>query len=134
MSDLLAEMEALPAAEWTAYRLAREGEIASPDSTTSPGAVWLNSVRDAALELREEIREDGTADVDDRVHQLSEAAVEVYTYPLWQIFVDLCLFSEPVPSWTDTVDMTMLANYITQDVAERLIRRILQHSGVGVYA
>lgn len=87
----------------TIYTLASYADCASPDSTDSPGAGLLNTVRTMVLESwAEAMPSDERGDVSelldvdwaDTAHTIADAAPSVYTYELWTQFVDLAAWQE----------------------------------------
>jgi hypothetical protein len=68
------------------YALAELASCATPDGPDSPGAQWLRSV---AADTLEAWTYDPLQDPGDAAHSIADAAVPVYTYPAWRIFVDL---------------------------------------------
>lgn len=87
----------------TIYTLANDADCASPDSTDSPGAGLLNTVRTMVLESwaeampsdeRGDVRELLDVDWSDTAHTIADGAPSVYTYELWTQFVDLAAWQE----------------------------------------
>lgn len=107
--------------EMTANELARLADCHSPDSPTSPGALLLLSVQDAALEDRE-----GQEDREDLVSEIADAAPSICTHQMWLEFVDLCAYSEnPAELGAEGADMDSQARTCLYLIAERLARRLL---------
>ena len=130
--------ETLTPSEWTAYHLSDEAGVQGPDNRESPGAVFLRSVRDAAVSYYDEApnvlceNEWATA-ADwwhDATHELADNAVPLPTYERWQVFTDLCLWADEatldIPTLTRfddhgyPVDMTAQATAVIYEVAHRL--------------
>lgn len=69
------------------------GDILPPDDWTSPGALFLTSVRDAVCEVVDEVDDDDIADLaetmNDFLHVLADAAVPVGTFERWTVWTDL---------------------------------------------
>lgn len=129
------------------YELASLADVNSPDSKESPGVRLLVRVQDYANGadadvLLESIRDfvaDGNdadgytvndlpEDVRDTMSEWADSCVQIYTYPMWQEFVDLCLWTEDVqgtlgyPEDGDLTKIAMLAEFL---VAERLMGVLL---------
>jgi|SRR6516225_10905127 hypothetical protein len=103
--------------EHSAYELARLAEVASPDSPTSPGAEWLNSVARWAEDVEN----------DDDITEAADSVVPVYTHERWRVFVDLAAYNEdPTDLGADASDMTQAAGVALFLIAERLIQALLQ--------
>jgi hypothetical protein len=102
----------------TAWQLARLAECSDPDSDTSPGAQFLNRVESDVLERIED--NDGEWD-DDYAHEIADNAVPVYTYTMWQTFVDLGAWEEdPSDLGYDEGDMAKGAAVCLYMIANRL--------------
>lgn len=87
----------------TIYTLASYADCASPDSSDSPGAGFLNAVRTMVLESwAEAMPSDERGDVSelldvdwaDTAHTIADGAPSIYTYELWTQFVDLAAWQE----------------------------------------
>lgn len=113
------------------WRLSHAAECGSPDSLTSPGAVFLGRVRDALLEAVEwkltdesaETLTEALSSVDsDGTHELVDGAVPVYTHERWSAFVDLQAYSEDTDELTggENVEMTDRAGIALYVIGERL--------------
>ncbi len=115
----------IPVKEWTTFRLALEAGVGVPDAVDSPGAQWLNTIREAAVEYYEYNKEDGDEDVDDGLHLVADGIVPVYTHEAWLVFTDLAIWTEELsdPSMVEP-DMTTTARVMLYYVAERLSRTI----------
>lgn len=105
------------------YELAGMADCASPDSSESPGAVWLEtvwSVADGYDEPRDW----------DVVGELADSCVPVYTHNRWQVFVDLAAYNEdPTDLGADGSDMNQAAGVCLYLIAERLIAAIWAEDG-----
>lgn len=128
------------------FALADLADVNSPDTQESPGATFLTRVQSSANEadadvlleaIRDFVAQGGDAeefdvnDLDtlrDSMSEWADSDVQIYTYPLWQEFVDLCLWTEDVqgtlgyPEDGDLTKIAMLAQYL---VAERLLGVLL---------
>lgn len=105
----------------TANQLARLADCPSPDSPTSPGAHFLESVADSYQEAAADER----YDEDDSPHEIADAAVPVYTHERWQTFVDLCAYQEDTTELGDDgSDLTQSAAIALYMIAERLVRAL----------
>ena len=117
------------------YALAGHADCGAPDSDTSAGAEFLYSVRDAVIEAVEQMDPDDWNDDlaamvedlnDDRVHEIADAAPDVYTHTRWAEFVDLAAWQEdPTELGADASDMEATAGVCLYLIAERLARVIL---------
>tara|TARA_Y100000310_G_scaffold342551_2_gene446272 strand:+ start:818 stop:1447 length:630 start_codon:yes stop_codon:yes gene_type:complete len=129
-------------ATWTAYRLSDEAGVQSPDNRESPGALFLLAVRDAAVSYYDEDPDERREAGDDEwwhdpTHHLADEAIPLPTHRRWQVFTDLCLWSDEsvldIPALTrdvsagrgEEVDMTAQATAIIYEVAHRLTWIIL---------
>lgn len=112
----------------TAYALAADADTHSPDSLTSVGAGFLDTVRVATLEAVENgsgVREE---DDSDTAHELADSCVPVYTYTTWQVFTDLCAWQEEDEAGElagDEPDMTRRAMIALYVIARRLVDALL---------
>jgi hypothetical protein len=116
----------VPVKEWTTFRLALEADVGAPDAVDSPGAQWLNTIREAAVEFYEYNKEDGDEDVDDGLHLVADGIIPVYTHEAWLVFTDLAVWAEDLleHSLPPEEDMTRRAMMLLYNVAERLSRTI----------
>lgn len=121
----------------SAFSLAIDAGVSSPDRTDSLGAEFLDSVRDDFVTAVEEGRifweapdgRDGHQGDDEReersdvIHQIADSSPESHTYRMWRQFVDLCLWDEDIDDLVsgDTPDMTHMAHMSLFVVAERLL-------------
>jgi len=101
-----------------AYELAHLAGVASPDTPESPGAHFLERVESDY----QEHRKDGTYDPDDSPHDIADVCVPIYTYEVWQTFVDLAAWQEdPTELGADAGDMEQAAKVCLYLIAERLV-------------
>ena len=78
------------------YQLSSMADCYDPDSTTSPGARFLERIADAFREsytydpdtTPDSFRDDGSA------HEVADGAVPIYTHERWQVFADLGAYNE----------------------------------------
>jgi hypothetical protein len=122
---------------WTVYRLSNEADAGSSDfDPDGAGARFLSSVRDDVLERVE--YELNTADADDltdavesiredAVHEIADAAPDVYTFTRWSEFVDLAAWQEDISELGGDLgdDLTGAAGVALYIIAERLAVAIL---------
>lgn len=102
----------------TAWQLARMAGCSDPDSDSSPGAQFLNSIESDVLERIED--NDGQWD-DDYAYEIADNAVPIYTYNLWTTFVDLGAWAEdPTELGNDGSDMEASARVCLYMIANRL--------------
>ena len=115
--------------ELHAYQLARLAECGGPNTSGSPGAVFLEGVRDDLIErlgyeTPDEIR-DG-----DGAHEIADAAPDVYTARCWAEFADLAAWTEdPSEYGSDGSDMTNMAGACLYAIAHRLVLALLGELG-----
>lgn len=81
--------------ELNAYELARMVDVSTPDTLTSPGAMWLRHIRDWYVETRDEIL--GDRYPEDKINEVSGLITDAgqvphQTHVQWQIFTDLALY------------------------------------------
>ena len=104
----------------TVWTLAGMADVGSPDSVTSPGALWLQRVAGAASEL--EADRDG-----DDVAELADSLVPIYTHERWQVFVDLAAYNEELDDLGGpSGDMTNDAGAALYMIAERLLMAVAE--------
>lgn len=110
------------------YRLAALADCGSPVGLDSPGAEWLRSVRDAAVECHEYFdRERTRFDRDEAVTEIADSAVPVYNIDRWSVFVDLAAWREdPYEVASSGLDMTELAGVALYMIAERLVLAVFE--------
>lgn len=119
-------------------QLSGRADCASPDSADSAGARMLSSVRDAVCETLEYLSTDdlhkmsadpsdvGWLDDDGQLHQIADAAPDVYTYTRWLEFVDLAAWQEDTEEYgTDATDLTAAAGIALCVIAERLVTALV---------
>lgn len=109
--------------ELSVYGLARLADVASPDSSDSPGARWLMNVASAASEMIAECAEYG-GDPADAAHETADAIVPVYTSEIWAVFCDLAAWNVDTSDYGQAEDMTRSASLALYVVAERLINEL----------
>ena len=88
-----------PPSKWNPDRLAREAEVASPNTANSAGASYLLAIRDAAVALIDESDPNQAGDADwwhEHVHGVADGVIPDDTHNRWLIFTDLCLWEEEV--------------------------------------
>jgi hypothetical protein len=111
------------------YGLARRADLADPDGPDSPGARWLELVRDSTVETLDyiaddELTPDGIAGAWQRdwPHEAADAAVPVYTAERWRVFTDLAAWQVDVSDLAGGgEDMTTLAGFALYEAARTLI-------------
>lgn len=114
----------------SAYMLAQKewASCSDPDSKDSPGAKLLLSVRDVIVEAVESQELDVTNEDtwDSTIQETADGAPSVYTYTMWQEFVDLGgYFEDPTDVGADAGDMSKAAAMCLYMIAERLCRNLL---------
>jgi hypothetical protein len=111
--------------DWSAFRLANEADVTTPDSDTSEGARFLRSVRDATLETLTGM---GLFEMDSfDAHQIADDAPSIYTYTRWLQFTDLAAWTEDISELSDgSTDMEAMAGVALYIIAERLVGVIVE--------
>ena len=110
--------------ELNANPLSYRASVASPDTLESPGARFLEGVRDALVEWVEYNRSEDIESLvekaqDDAFEQV-DACVPVYTHQIWQTFTDLAAYHDEAVYEFDGGSMTEQASYVLARIAERL--------------
>lgn len=113
---------------YNAYRLADLAECTQPDTLESPGAKWLELVRDGVLDQWNEFKE--SIYPEDMVFEVADSLVPIYTNEIWEIFVDLGAYREGNDLGI-TDDTTKVAQVALLRIAERLINAILREESFG---
>lgn len=111
---------------YNVYQLANMADCAGPDTNTSPGAHWLEVVATDALDMIAERAGEDIEDQHDRIHEMADGLVPVYTYEKWQVFTDLAAWQEDVTEYGEITDMEQGAGIALFMIAERLIRAIIE--------
>lgn len=116
---------------WTVWHLANLAGCASPSSTASPGALMLKHVAEATSEVIDDYRQDSTPedryDYSGELHEIADAAPDVYTAGLWAEFCDLAAWNEdPSDLTTNRADMQARASVCLYLIAERLARALVE--------
>lgn len=104
----------------TVYSLASIAHCGSPDSSSSPGALFLYDVAEAVAESIEEgdWGDDEPARIADEAAYSAEARG---THKKWRIFIDLAAYQEdPSELGADASDMSKAADVCLYMIAERL--------------
>ena len=97
-----------------AYQLANLAECASPDSGSSPGAMFLISVQDG-------VNDATSYDPTQTAAEIADNAPAWLTHTLWLEFIDLCAYREdPSDLGVDAHDMEQAARVCLYLIAERL--------------
>lgn len=106
-----------------AYQLANLADVQSPDSLESPGAQWLVQVASYADEI------DASEEYwQDEVSEAADSVVPIYTHNRWQVFVDLCAYTEDVNDIDPgaSADMNDRAGLALYMIAERLLVALVE--------
>jgi len=110
------------------FVLAGQADCASPDSSLSPGGLWLARFPEEARRIVEE--GDEGADVDDLRDYLAEVAdqmVPIYAGEKWAVFVDLGAWQEYLEDYaSEEHDMDHCASLALYLVAERLLSVLVE--------
>ncbi|MER6231765.1 hypothetical protein ABT169_21870 [Streptomyces sp. NPDC001616] len=108
------------------HQLAQKADVASPDTLTSPGAIFLTDIRDAVIEALEE-----AGGVSERKHgEIADSAASVMTHEKWKQYVDLCAYREDLSDFGEptkggiegAVDTALF--YIAHRLAGALVEEI----------
>lgn len=102
--------------DYTVYQLARMADTASPDSPDSPGAKWLAYVELCAEDVTDE----------DGITEAADQAVPVYTYEMWQTFVDLAAWQEDITEFGPVEEMEKGAQVALYMIADSLIHALVE--------
>lgn len=93
--------------------LAAMAETRVPARLDSPGAEFLWDVWEASEEVTDEIA------------QCADGCVPVYTFEIWETFVDLAGWEQEMPEWLiGSDDMTRVAMGVLYSIAERLLEAV----------
>lgn len=111
------------ATDATPWQLAHEAGCASPDSATSPGALWLVQVAEAANEWH-----DYSDDRDDAPHQIVDGLVPIYTAERWRVFTDLAAWQEDVTEFGPIEDMEQAAGVALYLIGSRLATAVIEEA------
>ena len=130
LAETLAEIR-----DWTVYRLANEADAGSSDfDVDGAGARFLTSVRDDVLDRVEYATADTDADdlgsaveslKEDAIHEIADAAPDVYNFTRWSEFVDLAAWQEDISEYGEPEDLTGAAGFALYMIAERLAVAVL---------
>jgi hypothetical protein len=107
---------------WT---LAPAADAAGPDRIDSPGAKYLESVRDAVIEWWEDIEpeyRDGITEEDaqEAAGEQVDAAVPVFNHERMMAMVDLAAYHEEISDFGEAEDLLQAAGWALYMVGERL--------------
>jgi hypothetical protein len=106
----------------TSYALAGMADALCPDAQDSPGAQFLEGVRDAVAEAIEYGQ-----DSDDARHEIADGAVPIYTHERWLTFVDLGAYFEDLDELGGpSGDMTQDAAAALYLIASRLVAALYE--------
>lgn len=106
----------------SAFALARMADVSSPDTSESPGALWLLRV----LREAEEIIEYDADDEDrDQIHESADQLVPIYNHERMTVLTDLAAYYEDLGDFGTPEDMLQAAGWSLYLVAERLLSAIL---------
>lgn len=119
------------------HQLAGLAGTPSPDSHNSPGANYLERIRDTICDsYRYATEHNDTFDEDD-LHQIIDGCVPVYTHELWTTFTDLAAYQHDVRDYGYEFDPDRPEQYpaaalytIGMALASELMERIGNTSGI----
>ena len=114
------------ALDFNAYQLARLAECSSPDNLSSAGARFLTSVQNSVNDALSDGETLESAEYNNRLHEIADAAPDVYTYTRWQEFVDLEAYNEDPTELAVTTNLTETAGICLYMIAERLARALFE--------
>lgn len=118
------------------FRLAKMADCAAPDSSASPGGVFLASVREAVADRLKEESSDtdyvSPADWQDAQREIANAAPDVMIHERWRQFIDLAAYREPSGSegWA-SADLTEIAAEALSQIAYRLAGELMTCDDTG---
>lgn len=104
--------------EYNAYQLANMANVASPDSLESPGARFLLRIASDVADWDEPDK--------DAASEIADGAVPIYTYEMWQTFVDLAAWQEDVDEFGPIEDMEKGAQVALYLIASRLANALIE--------
>jgi hypothetical protein len=109
---------------YTAYRLANEADVTTPDSLESPGSQFLLGIQDSVNE-----RLSFGDDLEDAAHEIADSAVPIHTHAMWQTFIDIGAYNEdPSELGADYEDMRQPAVACLYLIAHRLASKLIQEA------
>lgn len=112
-----------------AYALASVADVASPDFPDSPGAEFLVSVRDDAVERFDLVDSEDRESTDwtDTAHEIADSQVPSHTHEKWLAFVDLQAYYEDVSELVDdTSDLNHIGGVALYEIGRRLAVAVLE--------
>lgn len=110
--------------EWNAFHLADRAGCGEPETTASPGAQFLLSVRDAFLEGRQRWL-DGGEEQNDVVSELADSAIPAGIHERWWTFTDLRGWEQNTADLGDDfADLTQTAAIALYMIAESLMNAL----------
>ncbi len=117
------------------FQLAGRAEVSSPDSCKertegidSPGADFLDTCARAAKELIEE--QASYSDFMDLINEKADGCVPVYNHQRFLVLTDLAAWQEDISDFGDPQDLVTGAGWALYQVAERLIRNLVEEFNV----
>jgi hypothetical protein len=122
--------------EMTVHALANNvSDISGPDEVNSPGAQFLDRVRDAVIESLEWKTQNDDVDLAHAArrlredsHELADGAVPIYTFNRWETFVDLGAWQVDIEEYRGGgEDMTQLAGIALYEVARTLTDSLCEY-------
>ena len=130
--DATADIQAL-----NSHQLAYLAGTSSPDSHNSPGANYLDRLRDTICDsYRYAAERNDTFDSDD-LHQIVDGCIPVYTHELWATFTDLAAYEQDVRDYGYEFDPDRPEQYpatalymVGMALASDLMERIGNSSGI----
>ena len=107
----------------TAYALADLAGVYTPDTPTSPGARFLEAVRDALVTAE---ADDHGGNLETALDAIADDAVPDFTHPRWAIWTDLGAYREDVVEVTgsDRVRAEAVADVLPGAVLYLIARRL----------
>lgn len=117
----------------TVYSIAHAADVYLPDSDNSPGAEWLRTLRDAAVETFD--LDDNGGEVSDTVSQMlaeneGDAPYVIGTHRAWSVFVDLGAYNEDLTDLgyesIPANDLSKAVDLALYQVAERVLYGALE--------
>ncbi len=126
MSEILDEIKSR-----SAFALANDADSGCPDAKDSEGGLFLTRVRDSLLEQIDYhlgigwTLADSIEEIRNDTHEIADGAPSIYTYTMWQQFVDLQAYHEDPTEYGDVEDMQKAAAICLYIIADRLVYTLL---------
>jgi hypothetical protein len=123
-------------AKMTISEMATVAGCSSPQGKDTDGAKWLREVQDAGEEMIRDLKDDFVKYPQDRVHEVADGQVPIYTNKLWNIWVDLggYYFDGEYRDFSSNSDTGDMMNRVAQadcyEWAQNILFDMAQDAGV----